>query len=79
MEPTLDNIVISSLKKNLKEIGNLTVGLCGSSNPDIETRNKAQKINKLAHEMYELIWMEENSQKREVSMNSLKEFGVKRF
>ena len=78
MEPTINGIVISELKKNLKEIGNITLSLCGSQNPNPEARDKAQKINKLAHEMYELIWLEENSQKREVTINSLKETGVNR-
>jgi hypothetical protein len=78
MEPTINGIVISELKKNLKEIGNITLSLCGSQNPNPDTRDKAQKINKLAHEMYELIWLEENSQKQEVTMNSLKEAGVNR-
>ena len=78
MEPTINGIVISELKKNLKEIGNITLSLCGSQSPNPETRDKAQKINKLAHEMYELIWLEENSQKQEVTMNSLKEAGVNR-
>ena len=76
MEPTINGIVISELKKNLKEIGNITLSLCGSQNSNLEARTKAQKINKLAHEMYELIWLEENSQKREVTINSLKETGV---
>lgn len=79
MEPTINGIVISELKKNLKEIGNITLSLCGSQNPNPDTRDKAQKINKLAHEMYELIWLEENSQKREVTINSLKETGVNRL
>lgn len=78
MEPTINGIVISELKKNLKEIGNITLSLCGSQNSNLEARTKAQKINKLAHEMYELIWLEENSQKREVTINSLKETGVNR-
>ena len=78
MEPTINGIVISELKKNLKEIGNITLSLCGSQNPNPEARTQAQKINKLAHEMYELIWLEENSQKREVTINSLKEAGVNR-
>ena len=78
MEPTINGIVISELKKNLKEIGNITLSLCGSQNSNPEARTKAQKINKLAHEMYELIWLEENSQKREVTINSLKEAGVNR-
>jgi hypothetical protein len=76
MEPTINGIVVSEIKKNLKEIGNLTLDLCGSQNPNPETRTKAQEINKLAHEMYELIWLEENSHKQEVSMKSLKEAGV---
>ena len=79
MEPTINSIVISEIKKNLKEIGNLTLDLCGSQNPSPEARDKAQKINKLAHEMYELIWLEENSQKQEVTINSLKEAGVNQF
>ena len=78
MEPTINGIVISELKKNLKEIGNITLSLCGSQNSNLEARTKAQKINKLDHEMYELIWLEENSQKREVTINSLKETGVNR-
>ena len=78
MEPTINGIVISELKKNLKEIGNITLSLSGSQNSNLEARTKAQKINKLAHEMYELIWLEENSLKEEVSMNSLKEAGVER-
>ena len=78
MEPTINGIVISELKKNLKEIGNITLSLCGSQNSNLEARTKAQKINKLAHEMYELIWLEENSQKREITINSLKETGVNR-
>ena len=51
MKPTLDNTVISSLKADLKTIGDLTVDLCGSSNQDIRLREKAREINKLAFDM----------------------------
>ena len=76
MEPTIDSLVISELKKNLKEIGNLTVDLCGNRNPDPEVRGKAQAINKLAHQMYELVWLGENSHKKQMDMRTLSEKGV---
>lgn len=76
MEPTINSIVISEIKKNLKEIGNLTLDLCGSQNPNPETRDKAQKINKLAHQMYELILMEENSTRQELTMSCFEGDGV---
>ena len=76
MEPTINSIVISELKKNLKEVGNLTVDLCGNGNPDPEIRDKAQAINKLAHQMYELVWLEENSHKKQMDMETLSEKGV---
>ena len=77
MKPTLDSIAVAKLKENLKEVGNLTLNLCGSSSPDPEVRDKAQKINKLAHEMYELILLEENSCKHSIEMQDLEEEGVK--
>tara|TARA_R100000152_G_C6752485_1_gene176185 strand:+ start:373 stop:612 length:240 start_codon:yes stop_codon:yes gene_type:complete len=76
MEPTLNSIAISSLKSDLKEIGDLTVGLCGSSNPDPKIRSNAQKINKLAHQMYELVLMEENSRRKELTMPCFEGDGV---
>ena len=78
MEPTLDSIAGSSLKNNLKKIGDLTVKLCGSSNPNPDVRAKAQKINKLAHEMYELLIMEENSRRSRLNMSCFNEAGIKR-
>ena len=45
MKPTLDSIAVAKLKENLKEVGNLTLNLCGSSSSDPEVRDKAQKIN----------------------------------
>ena len=78
MEPTLDSIAVSSLKNNLKKIGDLTVNLCGSSSPNPDVRTKAQKINKLAHEMYELLIMEENSRKSRLNMSCFNEAGIKR-
>ena len=79
MKPKLSKLAVATLKENLKELGNLTLELCGSKNPDPETRDQARKINKLAHEMYELIWMEESSNKESLSMNDLKEEGVKMY
>ena len=76
MEPTIDSIVIFELKKNLKEVGNLTVDLCENRNIDPEIRDKAQAINKLAHKMYELVWLEENSHKKQMDMGTLSEKGV---
>ncbi len=78
MEPTLNSIVVSNLKENLKAIGDLTIDLCGSSNPDIETKTKAQKINKLAHDMYELILMDENAKKNKLSLSCFEGLGVKK-
>ena len=78
MEPTINNIVISSLKENLKNIGDLTIDLCGSSNPDPDSRAKARKINKLAHDMYELVLMEENSKKAELDLSCFNGPSVKR-
>lgn len=77
MKPTLDSVAVAKLKENLKEVGNLTLNLCGSGSPDPEVRDKAQKINKLAHEMYELILLEENSRKHSIEMQDLEEEGVK--
>ena len=76
MEPTINSIVISEIKKNLKEIGNLTLDLCGSQNSNPKTRDKAQKINKLAHQMYELVLMEENSRRKELTMPCFEGDGV---
>ena len=78
MEPNLNSIAVSSLKENLKKIGDLTIDLCGSSNPDLNSRAKARKINKLAHDMYELVLMEENSKKDSLNLSCFNESGVSR-
>ena len=73
MEP-FDTKIISIIKKNLKEIGELTLPLC--RNDDSHTEDVARDINKLAHDTYELIWLAENSIKKEIDMKTLKEKGV---
>ena len=73
MEP-FDKNLISIIKKNLKEIGELTLPLC--RNDDSHTEDVARDINKLAHDTYELIWLAENSIKKEIDMKTLKEKGV---
>ena len=74
MEP-FDKNIISIIKKNLKEIGNLSLPLCGHS--DSKTEDTARGINKIAHDTYELIWLAESSYKN-VNMETLSEEGVKR-
>jgi hypothetical protein len=62
------------VKKNLKQIGELSLPIC--RHDDSDTEDVARKINKLAHDTYELIWLVENSSKKEITMTDLKEKGV---
>jgi hypothetical protein len=73
MEP-FDKNIISIIKKNLKKIGKLSVPLC--QNKDSNAEDIARAINKIAHDTYEVIWLEEHSYKEGVSMRELKEEGV---
>ena len=76
MEP-FDKKVISSLKKNLKEIGRQSIKLC--HNNDSNTEDIARDINKLAHDGYELLWLRENAAAKAISMETLSEEGVPFF
>ena len=76
MEP-YDKNLISLVKKNLKQIGSLSLPLCRDNEGGIE--DAARNINKIAHESYELIWLAENSAEKEISMKSLNEKGVTKF
>ena len=73
MEP-LDKNIISIIKKNLKEIGELSLPLCRDD--DSNTEDVARNINKIAHDTYELIWLAENSYKKAINMKDLNEAGV---
>jgi hypothetical protein len=73
---TYDKNLISLVKKNLKKIGELSLPLC-RNDKDSEAEDVARNINKLAHETFELIWLAENQNLEAVTMQALKEEGVK--
>ena len=72
---TYDKNLISQVKKNLKEIGRLSLPLC-RNDEDSKMEDVARSINKLAHETFELIWLAENYDKKTVTMQALEEQGV---